>query len=254
MSNFNTLKTISEKYKGKEVQNIAADLGICIKTQEDSQKDFHSSNPLNNTNAVLTLAGNQYVIYCKSGTYKDFYILHEICHYLLKHNCDGEFEESSANILACMILIPQKELTQDMLTLSYRYNIPTDVVYKYIPLIRNNIITKQTRFFKISVFITALISLIVIIFALYAAFNNKADLSTAPLPLETTEYTSEQLTASDSTEATTSTPNLEQVYVTMSGKKYHKSDCFYIADRTTMSLTVTEAEQQGYSPCSVCFN
>lgn len=44
------------------------------------------------------------------------------------------------------------------------------------------------------------------------------------------------------------------VYITKSGTKYHKQNCYYIKDSNTASLTVEQAEQQGYSPCAVCFN
>ena len=42
-------------------------------------------------------------------------------------------------MLACMILIPDNELYNDMLTLSCKYNIPPDIIYKYVPDIRQNI-------------------------------------------------------------------------------------------------------------------
>lgn len=46
----------------------------------------------------------------------------------------------------------------------------------------------------------------------------------------------------------------ETVYITKSGTKYHKQNCYYIKNSNVLSLTVEQAEQQGYSPCAVCFN
>lgn len=43
----------------------------------------------------------------------------------------------------------------------------------------------------------------------------------------------------------------EYVYVTASGKKYHKADCKYLRSSSSR-LTRSEAEEQGYTPCSVC--
>lgn len=257
MSNYNLLKTISKKYQGKEVYEIAADLGICIKTEEDSKKDFWQSNPLENRSAVLTFAGNQYVIYYKPDKNEKFYILHEICHYILKHNSDGDVAEDQANILACMILIPQKELKGDMLILSYEYNIPPHIVYKYIPSIRNN--EKPSKiFFSLYAFVILLVLAILTVVLIFV-FNQR-EISHIPQTTETTtklttEYTTELTTEQTTTENTTfSAQQSETVYITKSGKKYHKSDCFYISGRSVRALTVTEAEQYGYSPCSVCFN
>ena len=42
------------------------------------------------------------------------------------------------------------------------------------------------------------------------------------------------------------------VYVTESGKKYHRSNCRYVKDKDTKRYTVGAAESAGYSPCSVC--
>ena len=40
------------------------------------------------------------------------------------------------------------------------------------------------------------------------------------------------------------------VYVTPSGSKYHREDCSYTS--TVRSMTITQAENQGYTPCSRC--
>lgn len=43
----------------------------------------------------------------------------------------------------------------------------------------------------------------------------------------------------------------ETVYVTPSGRKYHRKDCFYIKGRSSRALTVEEAADS-YSPCAAC--
>lgn len=49
-----------------------------------------------------------------------------------------------------------------------------------------------------------------------------------------------------------SQPVLDTVYVTPSGTKYHRSDCFYVKDKTTtIKLSIEEAGNK-YLPCSVC--
>ena len=258
MSNYNLLKTFSKKYEGKEVHKIAASLGMTLKTEEDANKDFLKSNPLKDRDAILALAGSQYVIYYKSGKYENYFILHEICHYLLKHYYDGDYEENQANILACMILIPKQELRDDMLVLSLKYGIPPDIAYKSISALRKN---KQpsNRLFTVFISVGALALIVLTGFIISLFFDN--NINTVPVTVVTitqtteastiTELTTEQLTT---VAETTASEQQETVYITKSGKKYHKSDCFYISGRDTTSVTVEEAEQQGYSPCSVCFN
>lgn len=43
-----------------------------------------------------------------------------------------------------------------------------------------------------------------------------------------------------------------RVCVTPNGKKYHKPDCQFAAGRSTSAMTISEARQKGYTPCSRC--
>lgn len=43
------------------------------------------------------------------------------------------------------------------------------------------------------------------------------------------------------------------VYVTKSGKKYHKEWCRTIKGRDTKIISIREAESRGKSKCKVCF-
>lgn len=42
-----------------------------------------------------------------------------------------------------------------------------------------------------------------------------------------------------------------QVYVTKSGKKYHRKECRFVTEGAT-AMTVKQAQAQGYTPCSRC--
>lgn len=42
------------------------------------------------------------------------------------------------------------------------------------------------------------------------------------------------------------------VYVTNTGDKYHKADCFYLR-KSKIKITLKEAIKQGYTPCSKCY-
>jgi len=41
------------------------------------------------------------------------------------------------------------------------------------------------------------------------------------------------------------------VYVTKTGRKYHVEDCQYL-DRSKIAITLQDAVNQGYTPCSAC--
>jgi len=42
-----------------------------------------------------------------------------------------------------------------------------------------------------------------------------------------------------------------QVYVTATGEKYHRNGCRYLK-KSKMPMTLSEAKEAGYKPCSVC--
>lgn len=252
LSNYKELKAISKKYIGKEVYSIAHELDISVLDEVACNKLFKSNLPLSNQDAVLVTVGNRYTIYFKDSKHKEYYILHEICHYLLKHNCDGDYEEAQADTLACMVLIPDKDLHKDIYTLMNLYNIPYDIVYKYIMYLKENTNIYKKR--KIAVFSFAILAASILfisgtllgIFILNHNNNNIPDLAIADTDIE---LTSEQPTA-PTTQAQLSDDDI--VYITQHGTKYHKENCYYIKNSETVALTVEQAEQQGYSPCAVC--
>lgn len=45
----------------------------------------------------------------------------------------------------------------------------------------------------------------------------------------------------------------QDVYVTKSGKKFHKETCALIKNKQTVKLQQEEAVQKGLSPCKKCF-
>ena len=46
-------------------------------------------------------------------------------------------------------------------------------------------------------------------------------------------------------------PKSQIVYVTRTGKKYHRDGCRYLA-MSKFAISLKEAEARGYSPCKVC--
>ncbi|MBQ7095854.1 MAG: hypothetical protein IJN80_05345 [Clostridia bacterium] len=47
-------------------------------------------------------------------------------------------------------------------------------------------------------------------------------------------------------------PTGATVYITPSGERYHRPDCYHIEGRTTLPLTIPEAEQFNKTPCKTC--
>ena len=44
----------------------------------------------------------------------------------------------------------------------------------------------------------------------------------------------------------------KEVYITKSGKRYHNSWCTYIIGKNAAPVTISEAAEAGYTPCSYC--
>lgn len=54
------------------------------------------------------------------------------------------------------------------------------------------------------------------------------------------------------TATSTQNTNSAIVYVTQTGKKYHKSGCSYLK-KSKIQKTLSEVQSQGYTPCSKCY-
>ena len=48
--------------------------------------------------------------------------------------------------------------------------------------------------------------------------------------------------------------NEDLVYVTGSGKKYHKSDCRLIKNKNATGISLADAQAKGLTPCGRCFS
>jgi hypothetical protein len=46
-------------------------------------------------------------------------------------------------------------------------------------------------------------------------------------------------------------PKAETVYVTRTGKRYHRDGCRYLAS-SKIPMSLKDAKAQGYTPCKVC--
>lgn len=80
-----------------------------------------------------------------------------------------------------------------------------------------------------------------------ATDDNRVDASAPSIPAVTVHP------QTTTTSAPEDEPEGETVYITKSGKRYHKADCRHIAGRDVKEITIAEAEEDGYTPCKDCF-
>ena len=80
-------------------------------------------------------------------------------------------------------------------------------------------------------------------------FRNDTTENTAEASPHTKEPTEKD---TDSERPSEKVKNSSVCYVTSSGTKYHKSGCSYLKKSST-KMTVQEAKDCGYSPCSRCY-
>lgn len=117
-------------------------LHIPHKNEKRCRSDFEGKlNPLYDTPAFLYIdnEGNKTVYYKSTSTYWNFYIFHEIAHYLLGHEDNSPENEQEANLLACILAAPEENFPTTIKTamdLSTTANIPIDKAEEYWQIIR----------------------------------------------------------------------------------------------------------------------
>lgn len=227
---------------------IATQLNIRLKNSIECRVDFQDKNPLQNTHAVYALNNGEYTIYYDENyPYKNFSIAHEIAHHLLHHTSDGMAEHHDAQLLAAIMIAPPQMIRKSRIhtaeSLSVKCKIPSDVAAMYwqelkIPLYQRH---------KIAIILSAVIIAAVIIVTCtsikFSTSDKEADIHT------TSTNVQESIQQEPTTEAV---PAPDCVFVSLSGKKYHKSTCKHIKGSTLIELSIEEATKAGYEPCKDC--
>ncbi len=162
---YKELKKIAEPHirKGDNLPSNAllllTQLHIPYKEENRCRIDFGDKfNPLDNHPAFLYVKENgDKILYFKtSARYWNFYIFHEIAHYLLGHEDNSPQNEMDANMLACILVAPIENFPTYLKTaedLSTLCKIPIDRAEEYWQEIRkeihkNNILQRIFRCFK----------------------------------------------------------------------------------------------------------
>ena len=226
-------------------------LHIPFKNEKQCEEDYKDgTTPLDNHPAFLSIRNNEKIVYFNSRTrYWNFYIFHEIAHYLLGHEGDSPQNELDANILACILAAPIENLPTTFKTandLSVGANIPIDKAEEYWAEIKKRL-PKNKKLIKRKIIIASII-LFVILCSSAAGFL-----------LAKTVHKQEQIPATTQpptihTPAPTENINQNQsVVVTISGTKYHMPDCRYVKNKTNViNEDINTVINDGYAPCKIC--
>lgn len=79
--------------------------------------------------------------------------------------------------------------------------------------------------------------ILLLVFALWLSLPNPAAVSMLPAHQPTAQQAEDTKT--------------ETVYITKTGKKYHRNGCRYLS-QSKIKTTVKEAQANGYTPCKIC--
>jgi competence protein ComEC len=79
--------------------------------------------------------------------------------------------------------------------------------------------------------------------------ESRAETKTAEQPKQ--EQAAEQSKQKAKPTPTPKTDNVEEVYITNSGKKYHRNGCQYLS-KSQIPISLEKAKKDGYEPCSKC--
>ena len=251
---YNELKQIAQPHI-REGENLPSNafllltqLHIPFKTQKQCEDDYKGEmTPLYNHPAFLADHHGERVLYFNSNTrYWNFYIFHEIAHYILGHENDSPQNEIDADMLACILAAPIENLPTNIKTareLSTLASIPIDKAEVYWHEIRTKF---PNPYKKLLVFgstgIALLLFLMILIFSMNTptVSNNTSNVINISTPTPTSENKDEN-------------NSQDKFFITSSGERYHKRDCQYIKDKeNVISVSLEEAKKLEIEPCKKC--
>lgn len=227
---------------------IAQSLNLQVKDTQQCKQDYHDdTDPWINNNARYALYKGCYTIYYNENyKYKNFAVAHEIAHHLLNHKHDGGYNHHDANMLAAILIAPQRLIRRNFIRSAEQIAevcyIPNDIANEYWRELKANHHNFNNGK---AVFLTvAAIIFILIVMRLYGLQNSQDVLSDTTVNIVQEAETQERSVSATDTNI---------VYITKTGEKYHIGDCKHIADKDNlMSLPVEQAVDMGYEPCKDC--
>lgn len=226
---------------------LLTQLHIPFKTQKQCEDDYDGKmTPLYNHPAFLAEYHGVKTLYFNSNAqYWNFYIFHEIAHYILGHENDSPQNEIDADMLACILAAPIENLPTYLKSardLSSLCKIPIDKAEMYWQEIKD----KFSKWYKNAWVIGCMAGTLILSTTLFLCFN-----SSSP-----TENNIEENNV-----ITTPAPDIKMdtynqdisFYITPSGTHYHINDCKHIKYKNnTMPIPKEEVIKLNLEPCKDC--
>ena len=222
---------------------LLAQLHIPYKTENQCQKDFSERiNPLKNVPAFLYIDSdkNKTLYFSMNTQYYNFYIFHEIAHYLLGHESNSPQNEIDADMLACILAAPIENLPSNLKSardLSTLCQIPIDKAEMYWQEIKDAFSNRTKKLWIFSCITCLVISFIIISLFLRNYFSTE---KSAEEPNIITTITSDD-------------DQNDLFYITSSGTHYHLDNCKHIKYKNNIiHISKEEVEKLGLKPCEDC--
>lgn len=233
MKTFNELKSIATKFKINT--NIPCNpLLLCNTLQIKFIPLSQNSSLLNNVPAVFNIY-EKAIYYDVSAKYSNFYIFHEIAHFILEHKTDSPADEEEANLLACLLIAPPKALP------TYLKSANDLSVFAKIPLGRaeeywSNLKKIKKPSITTMILIVLLLTSIMLNFKLYQSSVSVTNLNSQIIKNNSQGNNSSQG---------------KYYYVTPFGKKYHTQNCKWIVSNPN-AIKIPAESIGTREPCKDC--
>lgn len=247
---YNELKTIAHPHLRISCELpsnsflLLTQLHIPFKTQKQCEDDYGGKmTPLYNHPAFLAEYHGVKTLYFNSNAqYWNFYIFHEIAHYILGHENDSPQNEIDADMLACILAAPVENLPTYLKSardLSALCKIPIDKAEMYWQEIKD----KFSKWYKKPWIIGCIIGAIILsIVLLLLCLKNYP-----PTPKNIEETNTIISPAPDSNNQ----DNL--FYISSSGTHYHLNDCKHIKYKNNIiHISKEEVNKLNLEPCEDC--
>lgn len=263
----------------RKAEQIAQFSGWVIATYQESEEIIRAcgAEEVAKNHPAFTLMndGRNIILYNNDLSYehKLFYICHEIGHIALKHTSDKNVlglsrdpaetarQEQEANDFAAELLAPScvmSALGVKSAEQLRKYGlISPEQALRHFENIKSSLPSTTAekalcerlgrRHIKIPK--KTVIAAVAVTGAVLAAIGTLNSISSRP-----EEVTVSRAEVTTTRKIETAEPEEAEVYITRTGEKYHKPNCYHISGKTGLiGLTITEAEQAGYEPCKDCF-
>lgn len=223
---------------------LLTQLHIPYKTERQCEIDFKEQiSPLKNTPAFLYLDvnGGKTLYFNTNTQYYNFYIYHEIAHYLLGHESDSPQNEIDADMLACILISPVENLPSYLKSardLSTLCGIPIDKAEMYWQEIKSKFFKHHKKIWISGCIIGAVILSAILLLCL----NNY---SGTPKNNEKTNNAVSPIFNNNNQDSS--------FYITTSGTHYHLSNCKHIKYKNNIiNISGEEADKFNIEPCNDC--